>query len=112
MRNSDLGGKVIGQPNALLQAHFAMDHIERLKRLTRHRPIGRTFQRRVHALERSALRMELEAKALSVSYWRACDPPHSVLTTDTLPFCHQMNPEATLALSAQAGLLTPWSTRA
>ena len=48
-----------------------MEHVGRLKRLVRHRPVGRPLQRCVRALEEAALKMELEARALSVRHWRA-----------------------------------------
>src|SRR5262252_5441660 len=64
-------GTVLEQSQLLSEAHFAMEHVNCLKGLTRHRPSGRSFQRRVRALEEAALRMELEAKALSVRHWRA-----------------------------------------
>ena len=62
---------MLQQSQLLSEAHFAMEHVSRLKRLTRHRPVGRPFQRRVRALEEAALRMELEAKVQSVCHWRA-----------------------------------------
>jgi hypothetical protein len=62
---------VLEQCQLLSEAHFAMEHVSRLKQLTRHRPVGRPLQRRVCALEEAALRMELEAKARSVCHWRA-----------------------------------------
>jgi hypothetical protein len=55
----------------LSEAHFAIEHVSRLKRLARHRPVGHPIQRRVGALEEMALRMELEARARSVCHWRA-----------------------------------------
>jgi hypothetical protein len=62
---------VVEQFYSLSKAHFAIDHVGRLKRLARHRPIGRPLQRRIRALEETALRMELEARALTVRHWRA-----------------------------------------
>ena len=55
----------------LSQAHFAIEHVGRLKRLVRRRPPGRPLQRRIRALEEAALKMEVEAKAFSVRRWRA-----------------------------------------
>ena len=62
---------MIEQSDFLSEAHSAMEHVNRLKRLVRHRPVRRPLQRRVRALEEAALRMELEARALSVRHWRA-----------------------------------------
>jgi hypothetical protein len=59
------------QSPLLSEALFAVDHVRRLKRLTRYRPVGRSLQRRVRALEDAALRMELEARARSICRWRA-----------------------------------------
>jgi len=64
----------------LSEAHLAIEHVRRLKRLARHRPISRQLQRRVRKLEEAALRMELEARALSVCTWRAQGYPISPLT--------------------------------
>jgi len=50
---------------------FAIDHVRRLKRLTRDRSVGRRLQRRVRALGEAAFRMELEARARFVCHWRA-----------------------------------------
>src|ERR1700741_2627688 len=68
---------VLDQSQLLSEAHFAMEHASRLKRLTRHRPVGRPVWRCVRALEEAALRMELEAKARSVYHWRAQGHPFS-----------------------------------
>ena len=65
---------MLKQSTLLSEAHFAIAHIRRLKRLVRHRPSARPLQRRVRALEEAALRMELEVKAHSVRRWRA--QPH------------------------------------
>ena len=62
---------MIEQFDSLSEARFAMEHVGRLKRLVQHRPIGRPLQRRVRALEEAALRMELQARALSVRHWRS-----------------------------------------
>jgi len=51
-----------------------MEHAGRLKRLVRHRSVGRPLQRHVRALEEAALRTELEARAKSVCRWRAQGP--------------------------------------
>ena len=64
-------GKLVGRFHSLSEARCAMDHAGRIKRLVRHRSLGRPLRRHVRALEEAALRMELEAKALSVRYWRA-----------------------------------------
>jgi len=68
-------GIVLEQSLLLSEAHLAIEHVHRLKRLARQRPIGRRLQRRVRALEEAALRMELEARAQSVSHWRAQGAP-------------------------------------
>ena len=65
----------------LSEAHFAIEHVGRLKRLVRRRPPGHPLQRRVRALEEAALRMELEAKAFAVRHWRAQSHASSSLTT-------------------------------
>jgi hypothetical protein len=62
---------MLEQFQALSEARLAIEHAGRLKRLMRHRPIGRRLQRRVRTLEEAALRMELEARAQSVCHWRA-----------------------------------------
>ena len=62
---------MIKASDILSEAHFATEHVSRLKQLTRSRPLGRPLQRRVCALEEAALRMELEARARSVRHWRA-----------------------------------------
>src|SRR5262245_61126759 len=67
----NLEGNVVEQFDCLSKAHFAMEHVGRLKQLVRHRPCGRPLQRHVRALEEAAIRMELEARALSVRHWRA-----------------------------------------
>jgi len=65
------GGAVLKRSVLLSEAHFAIEHVGRLKRLVRLRSPSRPLLRRVRALEEAALRMELEAKALSVRHWRA-----------------------------------------
>jgi hypothetical protein len=62
---------MLEQSQLLSEAHLAIEHVRRLKRLTLQRPIGRRLQRRVRALEAAALRMELAARAQSVCHWRA-----------------------------------------
>lgn len=62
---------MLEQSPLLSEAHLAIEHVHRLKRLTQQRPIGRRLQRRVRVLEEAALRMELEARAQSVCHWRA-----------------------------------------
>jgi hypothetical protein len=64
---------MVEQSNSLSEAQYAMEHAGRLKRLVRHRSVGRPLQRHVRALEETAMRMELEAKTLSVRRWRAQD---------------------------------------
>ena len=64
-------GTMLEQSQLLSEAHLAIEHVHRLKRLALHRPVGRRIQRRVRALEEAALRMELEARAQSVCHWRA-----------------------------------------
>ena len=61
---------MVEQSQLLSEAHLAIEHVRRLKRLARQRPVGRRLQRRVRALEEAALRMELEARAQSVCHWR------------------------------------------
>lgn len=61
---------MLEQSQLLSEAHLAIEHVRRMKGLVRHRPVGRRLQRRMRALEEAALRMELEAKAQSVSRWR------------------------------------------
>ena len=74
---------MLERSQSLSEAQFAIEHVSRLKRLARHRPVGRPLQRRVRALEEAALRMELEAKAQSVCHWRAqghaCSSPMSTV---------------------------------
>lgn len=72
-------GIMLEQSPLLSEAHLAIEHVRRLKQLARQRPIGRRLQRRVRALEEAALRMELEARAQSVSHWRAQDAPQCSL---------------------------------
>ena len=66
---------MLEQFQLLSDAHLAIEHVRRLKRLARQRPVGRRVQRRVRTLEESALRMELEARAQSVCHWRAQGGP-------------------------------------
>jgi len=76
------GGAVIEQSVLLSEAHFAIEHVGRLKRLVRLRPPSRPLQRRIRALEETALRMEVEAKALAVRHWRAQSHASSSLTAN------------------------------
>ncbi len=62
---------MLKQSQLLSEAHLAIEHVHRLKRLAQRRPIDRRLQRRVRALEEAALRMELEARARSLCHWRA-----------------------------------------
>jgi hypothetical protein len=64
-------GKMVEQAGSLSDARYAMEHVVRLKRMLDYRPVGRSVRRRVRALEQAALRMELDARALSVRHWRA-----------------------------------------
>jgi hypothetical protein len=66
---------MLEQFQPLSDAHLAIEHVRRLKRLARQQPIGRRLQRRVRALEEAALRMELEARTRSVCHWRAQGDP-------------------------------------
>ena len=68
---------MVERSQSLSEAHFAIEHVRRLKRLTSQRPVGCPLQRRVRALEEAALRMELEARAKSVCHWRAQGRPSS-----------------------------------
>ena len=61
---------MLEQSQLLSEAHLAIEHVRRLKRLARRRPVGRRLERRLRALEEVALRMELEAKTQSVCHWR------------------------------------------
>ena len=65
----------------LSEAHFAIEHVGRLKRMVRRRTPNRPLQRRVRALEEAALRMELDPKAFAVRHWRAQSHDLSSLTT-------------------------------
>lgn len=64
------GAKLVQQFNSLVEARCAMEHVARLKRLVRQRPIGRAQQRRMRALEKAVFTMELEARVSSVRRWR------------------------------------------
>ena len=77
MANGNIEKKAImlEQFQLLSEAHLAIDHVHRLKRLARQRPMGRRLQRRVRAIEEAALRMELEVRARSVYRWRVQDNP-------------------------------------
>jgi hypothetical protein len=45
---------MLEQSQLLSEAHFAIEHVGRLKRLARQRSVGRRLQRRVRALENAA----------------------------------------------------------
>ena len=62
---------MLEQSQLLSDSHLVMEHVRRLKRLARQRPVGRQFQRRVRELEQAASRMELQVKAQLVCTWRA-----------------------------------------